>query len=98
MKTSMTQKNNGKAVHDALREKGTVFIPNRELSHEERKRVPSSELMKYLGEDTTNTDDKDKDYYPLSEAFDKMNEAERAKMSTDDKLAIVTETPQKRKK
>ena len=70
-----------------------------ELSHEERKRVPSSVLIKFLSEDTTGADDNDKDlYYPLSEAFDKMSEAELAKMSSTDKLAILNETPQKRKK
>ena len=69
-----------------------------ELTHEEQAKVPSSALIKLLGEDTTNADDKSEYYYPLSEAFDKMSEAERAKLTHADKLTILNETPQKREK
>ena len=70
-----------------------------ELSHADRAKVPSETLIMLLGEDTSADDKEDEDlYYPLSEAFDAMSEAERVQMSKEDKLKILNETPQKREK
>ena len=69
-----------------------------ELTREEKSKVPTETLIKLLGEDTTGADDKDEDYYPLSEAFEAMSAEERAQMSSEDKLKILEETPQKRNK
>jgi len=69
-----------------------------ELSHFERSKLSSEVLLNLLHEDLSADDEEVELYYPLSEAFENMSEAERAKMSNEDKSNILNETPLKRKK
>ncbi len=69
-----------------------------ELSHFERSKVPTETLIVLLHEDLSADDEEVELYYPKGEAFEKLSKEEQNQISREERLEILSETPQKRKK